>query len=443
MKKITSISFLSLPLGPALTSRSYVVQGDPGATFSIIAINEDNEYYNFPENTIITNPDTESIPAPVFSSTPARLKPTTIGSSGLYTGNIVFPAVTASDYYNVTFTPEAHYETELDPLLFSDSVYYVPKIYQYLNTSVTFSLTSTEKDGGSGDESYNAFPSNIIKSGSNPKVSEKIAKQSFALSWPLTLNASNFAIIRQPEITDFEFTTTKTTRTAGTSSKELELTNIQGLSVGMSLTANGIAGSNPGISTIVAINRGFKDINNSTTANPIYIIPKEADTTTGKLKNSLGGTVTIANASTFVVDRAITFTGFGSDHASVFNQTKFSISNFALVIDPVVTTTTAAVAAAATVIPVTSTNGIKDDVSTVSGIGINSASTMTVTNISSLNLTVRALVAANNEALESGQTVTFTGSSRSGTITADVKVLQYGDNNITLTLNLDNILSVE
>ena len=102
------------------------------------------------------------------------------------------------------------------------------------------------------------------------------------------------------------------------------------------------------------------------------------------------------------------------------------------------TTTTAAVAATATVIPVTSANGIKDDVSTVSGIGINSASTMTVTNISSLNLTVRALVAANNEALENGQTVTFTGSSRSGTITADVKVLQYGDSNITLTLNLDN-----
>ena len=94
-------------------------------------------------------------------------------------------------------------------------------------------------------------------------------------------------------------------------------------------------------------------------------------------------------------------------------------------------------------LPVTSTNGIKDDVSVVSGIGINSASTMTVTNISSLNLTVRALVAGDNEALESGQKVIFTGSSRSGLITGDVVIEDFGVNDLTLTLNLDNILTIE
>ena len=68
---------------------------------------------------------------------------------------------------------------------------------------------------------------------------------------------------------------------------------------------------------------------------------------------------------------------------------------------------------------------------------------MTVTNISSLNMTVRALVAAQNEALENGQTVTFTGSSRNATITADIEVEKYGKDNLVLILELDNILTVE
>ena len=44
--------------------------------------------------------------------------------------------------------------------------------------------------------------------------------------------------------------------------------------------------------------------------------------------------------------------------------------------------------------------------------------------------------------IENGQTVTFTGSSRSGKITADLEVLEYGEDDLTLTLNLDNILTV-
>ena len=68
---------------------------------------------------------------------------------------------------------------------------------------------------------------------------------------------------------------------------------------------------------------------------------------------------------------------------------------------------------------------------------------MTVTNISSLNLTVRALVAANNEALESGQTLTFTEASRAAKITGNITVLEYGVSNLTLNFNLDKILTIE
>ena len=46
------------------------------------------------------------------------------------------------------------------------------------------------------------------------------------------------------------------------------------------------------------------------------------------------------------------------------------------------------------------------------------------------------------QTIENGQTITFKGSSRTATITGDVTVSSYGSNNLTLTLELDNILTV-
>ena len=107
-----------------------------------------------------------------------------------------------------------------------------------------------------------------------------------------------------------------------------------------------------------------------------------------------------------------------------------------LTIDPVVTTTDAAVSNSTT-IPITSTNGIKAAESVImSGIGV--AGTPHIDAVSAgVNVT-----ASSAQTIESGQTVTFTGSSRSATITADVTVVEYGTDNLTLTLALDNILTV-
>ena len=66
MKQITNIIIDTTGLAANQSSKAYTVIGDPGATFSLIAINEDGNYYNFPENTVITNPDTESLPGNFF-----------------------------------------------------------------------------------------------------------------------------------------------------------------------------------------------------------------------------------------------------------------------------------------------------------------------------------------------------------------------------------------
>lgn len=436
MKIIKKVEINTNPITSNLQYKNFTVIGDPGAVFSVTVTNEDNSYYNFSEE--VDQNDTLKT-ALGFAATPAKLSQKTLDSSGIYVGTIQFPTVTDDDEYSVIFYADQHFDTFFDSVLTTNSVYALPIIYQYLDTTLTFSLASG--NDAAGDEYYNTFPSNVTSVGASSQIIGNPSNRTFSITWPVTLSGSNFVIIKQPSSNDFEFTTTKDTRTAGSSSKVLELKNITGLSPGMAVTGTGIATG----ATITSIQKGYKDYNNSSEKADVYKTPIEVKTINGvdTLIQGEGGTVFISGASTFVVDRTITFTGKGSDHAEAFNSTVFSISKPVLTIDPVITTTTAAVAAAATTIPVTSTNGIKDDVSVVTGIGINSANAMTVTNISSLNLTVRALVAGDNEALENGQTVTFTGSSRSATITADVLVENHGKENLTLTLNLDNILTIE
>tara|TARA_R110000744_G_scaffold85850_1_gene167764 strand:- start:433 stop:1743 length:1311 start_codon:yes stop_codon:yes gene_type:complete len=436
MKIIKKVEINTNPITSNLQYKNFTVIGDPGAVFSVTVTNEDNSYYNFSEE-VDQNGTLKT--ALGFAATPAKLFQKTLNSNGIYTGAIQFPVVTDNDEYSVIFYADQHFDTFFDSSLTTNSVYALPVIYQYLDTTLTFSLSSAADVAS--DEYYNTFPSNVTSVGASSQIIGNPSNRTFSITWPVTLSGSNFVIIKQPSVKDFEFTTTKDTRTAGSSSKVLELKNITGLSPGMAVSGTGIAVG----ATITSIQKGYKDYNNSSDRGDVYKIPVEVKTINGvnTLVQGEGGTVFISGASTFVVDRTITFTGKGSSHSENFNSTVFSISKPVLTIDPVVTTTTAAVAATATVIPVTSTNGIKDDVSVATGVGINSASTMTVTGISSLNLTVRALVAGDNEALENGQTVTFTGSSRSATITADVLVENHGKENLTLTLNLDNILTIE
>ena len=73
----------------------------------------------------------------------------------------------------------------------------------------------------------------------------------------------------------------------------------------------------------------------------------------------------------------------------------------------------------------------------MTGIGVTSASPHVDAVSNGVNIT-----ASSAQTIENGQTVTFTGSSRAGTITADVVIQTFGEDNLTLTLELDNILTV-
>ena len=434
MKEITKVLINSSALKPKSSSRSYTVTGDPGAVFSMTITNEDNHYYNFPENTIILNPDEESVPVAAFAATLVRLNPVTIDKTGVYSNNITFPTVTDDDEYVLTIYPESHYGTKL---AMTDSGSFIfATIQQLIDTVITFSLSSTDQDAG--DESYGTYPSNYTVSGIDKRITTIPVKSTFAISWALALNDNDFIIAKQPAANDFYFSTTKDTLTTG-SGTSLELKNITGLSVGMVVSGTGIASG----ATITKITRGYYDANNSTAAFPIYKIAQIVNSTDANnpiLVDHPGGTVVLSASSTLVANRTLTFKGYGSTAAQLFNGTGFSISNFKVTLTDVSTTVNdadATGAASLTIFDIASAVGLRDDVSTVKGIGISDASTTLVTNISSNTITVDTAFKPEN-----GQALTFLLASRAATVTGDVTVTSYGSDNLTLTLELDNILTV-
>ena len=429
MKKINSFTIDNSSLSTIGGSKKYSIKGDPRAAFSMVVTNQAGEFYNFPENTTVSSEEGVFTPSGSFSSTATRLATKTINNSGVYNGIISFPAIgSGDDKYTIILQAQTYLDTEFDDFLSLNAVYHAAEIFQYFDTTVTFALTSTQTS-----VAY-TFPSNRVLTTTGPSTS--VTNASFnapiTLSWAVSIPSSQFVIARQPVIDDFSFTTTKDTFSVK-SEKILELKNISGLSVGMAVSGTGIAVG----STITDIKQGYKNENKSVATKAVYTTPKDIDTVNKTIIDSKGGTIILsANTTSQVVDRTITFKGFGNGGSSEFNNTRFSISNFNLVIAPVVTTTDVAVDDDAT-ITITSTNGIKAaDTVIMSGIGV--VGTPHVDSISA-GVSVEASAV---QTIENGQIITFTGSSRSATITADIVVEKYGKDNITLTLELDNILTI-
>ena len=432
MKKIKTFVIDSSALTTSGGARTYTVGADPRSAFSMVVINKSGEFYNFPENTTISPEEDVFKPSGAFSSTPVRLSTKTVGNSGFYTGIINFPTVSEDDKYTIVLQAESYLKTEFADDLSLNSVYHAAEVEQFHDTTVSFAVASTGTTYAN-ETSDDEAAARYTAVGPSTSVTKQTFNNTISLSWAVALSSSQFIIARQPVIGDFYFTTTKDTFSVK-SGKILELKNVSGLSKGMAVSGTGINTS----STIVDVTLGYKNENKSIATKSVYTIPKDIDTVNKSVTDSKGGTVTLSHDTTSqAIDRTITFKGFGSENANAFNNTVFTIKNFKLTIAPVVTTTDAAVSNNET-IPITSTNGIKAaDTILMSGVGVTAA----LPHVDIVNNNV-SVVVSTNQTIENGQTVTFTGSSRSATITADIIVEKYGKDNLVLILELDNILTV-
>ena len=119
-----------------------------------------------------------------------------------------------------------------------------------------------------------------------------------------------------------------------------------------------------------------------------------------------------------------------------------SFSNLAIALTPVTTTTTAAVNGS-TSVPVASRNGILDDVSTVSGIGITAGVVdPTVDTGAGAVSGEGTLVLTAAQTLEDDTVLTFANAGLVATITGDVQVLKAGTASVVLNFDIDKLLSI-
>ena len=408
IKKINNFIISTEDLPSGTTNRYFTVLGDDDAVFSIYITNEDTHYYNFKTRT--------------FTSTYSRLENAKI-TNGKYNDYIKFPAVTDNDEYNIFIQAEPHFNTELNIPGVNEKILHkvennkndellTSSIYQFLDTQITFSLASPASSG-----SYNTLPSNVSISkprntsytqtraeyGGNTTSGDVLKSESTKvdIDFNVTLSTSQFVIARQPLITDFEVTIVKTVNGA-VNSTLVVFDDVDKIRVGQAVSGSGV----PSSTTVSSINTDTKTL-------------------------TMGKTCNVADGA------SITFTDTGSDGAGQIFGSRFLIDDISLTIEPVVTTLDAGASNSRT-IPLTSTDGIKAaETVLMTGVGV----TCTSPHVDTVNSGV-SVVVSTNQTIENGQTVTFTGSSRSATIKATIYISSFGEESFTTTLNLDNILTV-
>ena len=133
------------------------------------------------------------------------------------------------------------------------------------------------------------------------------------------------------------------------------------------------------------------------------------------------------------------FYAYGPSAIKKIHNSDLVISDLKVELVPQTTTTTSAVSASAT-IPVADREGTIQNLSTVSGIGINPAvASPTVTSATADGAGNWTLSAA--QTLESGVTLTLGNTSRSATITGNIEFKNLDDTNFNLYIDVEKFLS--
>ena len=180
-------------------SRSFVIEGDSNAIFSMEVKNEDGYYYNF---------DTQT-----FAAAKKRLKQKSLGANGRYSDIIVFPTVTDNDQYDIYLYAESHYDTKHSPVtevrfgdgsldlnstVGSNSALLQKVIYQYLDTALTIKAGYQQ---GADDVSW------VSSLGTSDAITIPAGKGTSTI--PFTVSATTATtttavrILRQPTPNDF------------------------------------------------------------------------------------------------------------------------------------------------------------------------------------------------------------------------------------------------
>ena len=164
--------------------------------------------------------------------------------------------------------------------------------------------------------------------------------------------------------------------------------------------------------------------------------------TNGEVTTQAGAIIFSAQQKLALAGDSLKIGGYGRNEILRTYGYDVYFSELQVVLTEVSTTTTAAVNNS-TSVPVTSRNGILDDVSTVSGIGIAAdVANPTVDTGAGAVSGAGTLVLTAAQTLEDGATLTFANAGLVATITGNIKIIKAGTAAQTLRFDIDKFLSI-
>jgi hypothetical protein len=135
--------------------------------------------------------------------------------------------------------------------------------------------------------------------------------------------------------------------------------------------------------------------------------------------------------------------GYGEDVILFVSGYKIKLRNLKVELQEITTTTTSStIGSASTSVAIASRTGILNDLSIVSGIGIDGSSGLPYVDSGAGATSAGTVVLSAAQELESGITLTFTGSSNIAIITGEIQVLNSPPSDFTLRLDVDRILQL-
>ena len=160
----------------------------------------------------------------------------------------------------------------------------------------------------------------------------------------------------------------------------------------------------------------------------------------GLVTNQTGSVVFSNRQQKLLAGDTINIIGYGEKYITDMRGYTVRFTDLAIALTGITTTTTSAVDNS-TSVPVTARAGIRNTVSTVTGIGINPA--LAAPTVSS-GATVDAggtIVLSAAQTLENGITLTFPGAGKVATITGNIEILKAGPSDATLYFDLEQLLT--
>ena len=435
-KIIQNIEFDTSDINQDGETRSFTINATNGSVFTLEITDNDNKYYNF-----FTN---------AFQTARASIKNQVV--AGNYEFSVTFPSISdasAKKYdihvLSVGDTVHSVYERidfedgsiDLNSSIGSKSVLLRKVLYQTASKTLDYVLSATTPNNATNFTSPAATSDKTFVDSAKAVMGKTSA---FEVSYTAQ-DTRAFQISRQPVDLDVFV---KVTRTIGSAAVPIEgedtssstyyrwpLNNIDGLDEGMQLAAGTNVTADSAIKyyeevvTSAANTRCARDVvaKRVEALDTLKAPPTLARDITAKgvlVKTQTGNVVFDKQQADALKDDTVTFLAYGPEDIEKLTGWRIEFNNLKAELAAVTTTTTSAVSGS-TSIPVASGDGIVDNVSVMSGIGVNAAAgNPTVTAIGSYSGSTATLTVGSAQTLEDGITLTFTGAGTALTISGNI-----------------------